>query len=113
MKHDGHAKSLDSKKHFDAVLAKLRMNIDGLETDAQSSFDSLVTRIGDQSGLILDPELESYYLMDIVVMKSRRLARAARELEEVNALSGNTRDQLLLISRHRMAMPRAICNPLH
>lgn len=102
MKHDGHAASLDSKKHFDAVLAKLRMNIDGFDIDAQPSFDALVTRIGDQSGLILDPELESYYLMDIVLMKSRRLARAARELDEVNALSGNTRDQLLLISRHRL-----------
>lgn len=102
MKHKGHAESLDSKKHFDKVLAKLRMNIDGFESDPRPAFDALVTRIGDQSGLVLDPELESYYLMDIVLMKSRRLDRAARELAEVSRLSGNTRDQLLLISRHRL-----------
>jgi methyl-accepting chemotaxis protein len=102
MKHEDHARSLDSKKHFDAVLAKLRMNIDGFQSDPRPAFDALVARIGDQSGLILDPELESYYLMDIVLIKSRRLDRAAHELAEVSSVSGNTRDQLLLISRHRL-----------
>ncbi len=102
MRHEGHAASFDSKKHFETVLGKFRMVTDGFEADPRPSFDALVTRIGDQSGLILDPELESYYLMDIVLLKSRRLARAAQELEEVGALSGNARDQLLLISRHRV-----------
>jgi methyl-accepting chemotaxis protein len=102
MVYEGHANSLESKKHVDAVLGRLRMKIDGFESDARPPFDALVTRIGDQSGLILDPELESYYLMDIVVMKSRRLARAAQELEAVSSLSGNVRDQMLLISRHRV-----------
>jgi methyl-accepting chemotaxis protein len=102
MRHGGHAASFDSNKHFEAVQGKLRMIASGFETDPRPSFDSLVTRIGDQSGLILDPELESYYLMDIVLMKSRRLARAAHELEKVSALSSNARDQLLLISRHRV-----------
>lgn len=101
-KRDGHAQSLDSKKHVDALLAKLRMNIDGFESDLRPAYDALVTRIGDQSGLILDPELESYYLMDLVLTKSRRLDRAAHELAEVSRLSGNTREQLLLISRHRL-----------
>jgi methyl-accepting chemotaxis protein len=102
MRHEGHAASFDSKKHFETVLGKFRMVTDGFEADPRPAFDALVTRIGDQSGLILDPELESYYLMDIVLLKSRRLARAAQELEAVGALSGNARDQLLLISRHRV-----------
>lgn len=103
MKHGGQADLLDSRKHVAAVLAKLRVNIEGQQADAKPSFDALLRRVADQSGLILDPELESYYLMDIVVLKSRRLAHAAQEREAINNLSGDTRAQLLLISRHRMS----------
>lgn len=102
MGHSDHGDSLESKKHVDAVLGKLQMQAGGFKADPRPSFDALVIRIGDQSGLILDPELESYYLMDIVVLKSRRLARAAQELEDVSGLSGNVRDQMLLIARHRV-----------
>lgn len=102
-KTDGYAKEFESTKHFDAVLGKLRMLADGYEADPRPAYDALVTRIGDQSGLILDPELESYYLMDIVVLKSRRLARAAHELREVRQLTDDPRSPMLQISRHRLS----------
>ena len=103
MRDQGSASQLDSKKHFSAVLGKLQMVADGYESDPRPAYDALITRISDQSGLVLSTEIENYYLMDIVVNKSRRLARAARELRDVRALSGNTRDQLEQISKHRVS----------
>jgi methyl-accepting chemotaxis protein len=103
MSYSAHSDDLASRKHFEAVLGKLQMQADGFKTEPKPAFDALMSRIGDQSGLILDPELESYYLMEIVLIRSRRLARAAQELRDVSALSGNVRDQLLLISRHRVS----------
>lgn len=42
--------------------------------------DGLITRIGDQSNLILDPDLDTYYLMDVTLLKARALADAMDEL---------------------------------
>jgi methyl-accepting chemotaxis protein len=102
-KYHRQADGSGSEKHFDAVLGKLQMVADGYEADPRPAYDALVTRIGDQSGLILDPELESYYLMDIVVMKSRRLARAARELREVRQMTNDDQNPMMQISRHRLS----------
>ncbi|MFA5987990.1 MAG: methyl-accepting chemotaxis protein [Sphingomonas sp.] len=38
----------------------------------------LMTAVGDQSNLILDPDLDTYYLMDIVLLKLRDVADAMR-----------------------------------
>jgi methyl-accepting chemotaxis protein len=103
MRGQGGASQVDSKKHFSAVLGKLQMIAAGYENDPRPAYDALITRISDQSGLVLSTEIENYYLMDIVVNKSRRLARAARELRDVRQLSGNTRDQLEQISKHRVS----------
>jgi methyl-accepting chemotaxis protein len=99
----GYAKESGTEKQFDAVLGKLQMMADGYAADPRPTYDALVTRIGDQSGLILDPELESYYLMDIVVLKSRRLARAARELRDVRQMTNDSRNPVVQISRHRLS----------
>ena len=40
-----------------------------LHNDTISALNALATRIGDGSNLILDPELDSYYLMDAVLLK--------------------------------------------
>jgi methyl-accepting chemotaxis protein len=103
MRDQGSASQMDSKKHFSAVLGKLQMVADGYESDPRPAYDALITRISDQSGLVLSTEIENYYLMDVVVNKSRRLARAARELRDVRELSGNTRGQLEQISKHRVS----------
>jgi methyl-accepting chemotaxis protein len=99
----GYANGSGTEKQFDAVLGKLQMLADGYAADPRPTYDALVTRIGDQSGLILDPELESYYLMDIVVLKSRRLARAARELRDVRQMTNDPRNPVVQISRHRLS----------
>jgi methyl-accepting chemotaxis protein len=101
--HDEHAGQFNSSKHVKAVLDKLRLVMNGEDVDPRPSFDALISRLGDQSGLILDPELDSYYLMEIVLIKSRRLARAAEELERVHPMTSGAKDPLLLISRHRVA----------
>jgi methyl-accepting chemotaxis protein len=101
--HENHSANMTTDKHVKAVMDKLRMIMTGNDADPRMAMDALVTRIGDQSGLILDPELDSYYLMDIVLIKSRKLARAAEELERVSAITSGPRDPLLLISRHRVA----------
>ncbi len=101
--HDNHSANMASQLHVKAVLDKLRIIMAGDEADPRVAMDALITRIGDQSGLILDPELDSYYLMDIVLLKSRKLALAAEELERVSAVTNGPRDPLLLISRHRVA----------
>ncbi len=101
-RHSGHATNLNSSQHFEAVQSKLRNIMSGYKSDPRASFDALVTRIGDQSGLILDPELESYYLMDVVLIKSRRLSRAAHELENVSMMAEAANEQMLSISRYRV-----------
>jgi methyl-accepting chemotaxis protein len=37
--------------------------------DAASALRDLITRVGDKSNLILDPDLDSYYVMDLVLLK--------------------------------------------
>jgi methyl-accepting chemotaxis protein len=34
-----------------------------------AALNALITRVGDQSNLILDPDLDSYYMMDLVLLK--------------------------------------------
>ncbi|WP_432973203.1 methyl-accepting chemotaxis protein [Dactylosporangium sp. CA-233914] len=46
---------------------------------AASALADLVTRIGDNSGLILDPDLDSFYVMDALVVELPRALAAASE----------------------------------
>jgi len=79
--------------------------------------DDLITHAGDQSNLILDPDLDSYYLMDAVItqlpqlmnvvgqLRGRGAGLAAakkaspEELAQVNALFGLVQTKLRLITR--------------
>jgi methyl-accepting chemotaxis protein len=99
----GHAEKFDSLEQTKIVANRLQIMADGGEADIIVPFDNLIKQIGDKSGLILDPELDSYYLMDIVLIKSRRLLRVAEELVQVHRMDSQDRDKLLLISRHRVA----------
>lgn len=55
----------------------------------------LISRIGDNSNLILDPDLDSYYLMSVVVLRLPEFAAAAIELshaaEEAKSGAGSVR----------------------
>jgi methyl-accepting chemotaxis protein len=62
---------LDSKALADTAVARLRSATgaaDGL-ADARSALRSLIAGVGDKSNLILDPDLDSFYVMDIVLLK--------------------------------------------
>ncbi len=58
--------------------------------------EQLWSRIGDRSNLILDPDLDSYYLMDIVVIKIPEIVRRLQKLNSLNAVAlagGGTKRQ--------------------
>src|SRR5262249_48733760 len=59
-------------------------NADGLALEALTKSRRLISRIGDDSNLTLDPDLDSYYLQDIVVTK---LPTWLGQLAELRALS--------------------------
>ena len=54
---------------------------DALDT---SSLRDLIGRIGDKSNLILDPDLDSYYVMDLVVVKMPDLIDRLRDMTAIS-----------------------------
>ena len=66
------------------VSALAGSNIDGRGeyTEALSTARRLISRIGDHSNLILDPDLDSYYLMSVVVLQLPEFVTAALDLAE-------------------------------
>jgi methyl-accepting chemotaxis protein len=101
-RRNNQATAINSTSQFDRALSELRVKMSGGKGDPRQAFDALITRIGDQSGLILDPELESYYLMDMVLMKARKLSRTAEEYERVALLSAEQDSEMLSITRFRL-----------
>ena len=71
-----------------AALDRLARDIDsddahGLAFDTLAKAQRLVARVADDSNLVLDPDLDSYYLQDLV---TRKLQRFVRQLAEVQIL---------------------------
>jgi methyl-accepting chemotaxis protein len=85
--HDDHADAFDSAVHVKSVATALELEAKGLSSSALQGMNSLVTRIGDQSGLILDPE-------------SRALSQAARALEQAYTNITGPDDPLFQVLRH-------------
>jgi methyl-accepting chemotaxis protein len=50
--------------------------------EALAAGQALIAKVGDASNLILDPDLDSYYAMDIVVVKAPQLAAVGSDLYE-------------------------------
>lgn len=72
----------------------LKLALENAGSDINSKLDfseKLWSRIGDRSNLILDPDLDSYYLMDIVVLKIPEAVRRLVSLQHLNikASAGN------------------------
>jgi methyl-accepting chemotaxis protein len=55
---------------------------DAAEGELLTQLRALITRIGDKSNLILDPDLDTYYVMDIVLLKLPELLQRAAELAD-------------------------------
>ncbi len=67
--------SLRIQKEIDTVIAA------GTSQDKEAALLALNTRIGDDSNLILDPDLDTYYLMDAVLLKLPEILRLSQELQ--------------------------------
>ncbi len=90
----------------DFVLLERRLSLimAGVDTvDAKGAYNTLVTRIGDKSGLILDPVLDTYYLMTITVNGSRELAQLNHDLMQAYVGASDRRDPLVVSARHSLA----------
>ncbi len=69
----------DAYTRLKAIYANGARNWAELE-DADAALSALARDVGDKSNLILDPDLESYYAMDAVLMKAPALQDSLREL---------------------------------
>jgi methyl-accepting chemotaxis protein len=55
---------------------------DAAQGELLTQLRALITRIGDKSNLILDPDLDTYYVMDIVLLKLPDLLQRASEFAD-------------------------------
>jgi methyl-accepting chemotaxis protein len=101
--HSHHGESLLIQTHAKRVAAHLQLMASGHKSDGRAAFDALVTRVGDQSQLILDPELGSYYMMDMILIKSGRVSNAVDELQRAYPNIRSTQDPAFLLLRHSLA----------
>ncbi len=74
--------------------------LDSASHDAiQDAGRALITRVGNQSNLILDPDLDSYYTMSLLVLRfpelQEVLARTVGKTVELARSSGERRAELL------------------
>ncbi len=67
------------------ALSDILGNKGAVETAKREAARTLIAQIGDKSNLILDPDLDSYYAMDIVVVKLPALADQTADLTAMAA----------------------------
>ena len=77
---DGARAELDEQMASDAQSAAYFGARDTDPVAARSAATALLSRIGDTSNLILDPDLDSYYVMDILVLKLPAAINSAADL---------------------------------
>ena len=85
-----------------AALSTAVSALDGSTgTDAVAAYDTaiaaaidLITQVANESNLILDPDLDSYYLMDSLVARLPKLEEAAARVGSLQTNAAFTRDDL-------------------
>lgn len=76
-RHDAAMQSTVQAEHFErALLGHVHRR------EAVAAARGLISRIGDQSNLILDPDLDTYYLMDIVLLRIPEALVTTRSLAD-------------------------------
>ncbi len=93
---------------FDTALAKLAASV-GKPVSSNLAFQrgrSLLTRIGDQSNLILDPDLDSYYTMSLTLLRFPELL--AQLLDYERLAGGDDRTQYLIAQGRLSALREGI-----
>ena len=86
---DSYGKNMDSRELYDSFVAQLGKQSELLSPQAILAGRALIIRIGNQSNLILDPDLDSYYTMSLVVLRFPELlelielirAKAERQIQ--------------------------------
>ncbi|WP_237152705.1 methyl-accepting chemotaxis protein [Oryzibacter oryziterrae] len=85
-----------SKAVLDA-LAQVPSDVKSITPPAEAAFSSLsdlITTVGNESNLILDPDLDSFYAMDIVVIKLPMVVNQSSELfDHTNEIGASASDE--------------------
>ena len=92
---------MDTAKYANSLTSSLEQLSEKREPDqamrrqryehAISAARQLISHIGDQSNLILDPDLDTYYTMSIVILRLPELTTTAVELAEAAEVVGETK----------------------
>ena len=89
---------LDTADEAKKVIASL-----GKDDDARAALRDLISKIGDTSGLILDPDIDSFYVMDATVVnlpdlidRTFELSRLVAEIAVKDALTSDDRTAYLI-----------------
>ena len=71
LKTEGAFRTLQENWRFlaEKMLGLAPADLDDLHAQLLADIQALMARVGDTSNLILDPDLDSYYLMDAVLLK--------------------------------------------
>jgi len=96
------AAMMSAPQSQDYVAARLALGDGtGSAANAQNAAIALVNRVGDKSNLILDPDLDSYYVMDLLLLKLPAAMVAGSKL--LDGMSA-TKDAVSLANSDRVAL---------
>jgi methyl-accepting chemotaxis protein len=99
-----HAELMGGTDDAKKLQAKLRLiAVGNADVDAYPEYVTLLRKVGDNSGLILDPELDTFYLMTISLQTAKEVSRRANDLEKASAASADPYDPMVVLTRHRLA----------
>ncbi|MBB6250190.1 methyl-accepting chemotaxis protein [Nitrospirillum iridis] len=87
---------MDTAAKADEVLAALGKTGGASRPETRTALRALIAQIGDKSNLILDPDLDSFYVMDIVVVKLPELVDQTTGLRAVTHQPGDNKVDLLM-----------------
>jgi methyl-accepting chemotaxis protein len=87
----------------DELLKQLERISQGMtNSNALVAYQRLITAVGDQSGLILDPALDTYYLMTISLQESYNIEVLNHELVEAYADASTENDPAVVAAKQRL-----------
>ncbi|MDE1147963.1 MAG: methyl-accepting chemotaxis protein [Azospirillaceae bacterium] len=85
---------METAPKVDALLAALGKPGGAAAPEARAALRALIAQIGDKSNLILDPDLDSFYVMDIVVVKLPDLQDQVTGLRTATHAAGDNKGDL-------------------
>ncbi|MBP6852299.1 MAG: EAL domain-containing protein [Rhodoferax sp.] len=78
--------SAEASANLRKVVTEASVRLDSLQFHAvQDASRALITRVGNQSNLILDPDLDSYYTMSLLLLRFPELQEVLARIARLNA----------------------------